>query len=212
MTWRLAVSAPGAERAVGERLARAELPFHIFKHLETRVLRGRKQERLVPTFPRYVFAWCPLGSARREVAETPGIVAIVQGTVPQAEMDRFLAIADGDSIITFPKIEKQQEERFLPGERVRISSGPYQGFDAIWYCRTSEQRIRVLLGMMGRQVPIDLEDSILELAPDRKARTQSVWIEGQGWVERPKHKRHRGHRGRKSGIGRLRDEGLHASA
>jgi transcription antitermination factor NusG len=172
LTWQLAVYAPGVEHLVAARLARQQLPFHIFRHLEIRVARGRKQERLVPTFPRYVFAWCPIGSARREVSETYGIVAMVQGHLPQIEMDRLLAVADGDSVITFPKIETQHEERFLPGERVRVAGGPYQGFDAIWSCRSGAARCRVLLGMMGRQVPIDMDDEWLEAAQPRPAKAK----------------------------------------
>jgi transcriptional antiterminator RfaH len=170
MTWQLAVSAPGAENRVSAHLTRAQLPFHIFRHLEVRVSRGRKQERLVPTFPRYVFAWCPIGSARREVRETYGIVAMVEGTVPQSIMDDLLARADCQSIIDFPR--PPRAERFLPGERVRVAGGPYQGFDAIWHARTGEQRVRVLLGMMGRQVPIDMDDEWLEAAQERTPRVK----------------------------------------
>jgi transcriptional antiterminator RfaH len=170
MTWKLAVSAPGAETQVAARLARQQLPFHIFRHLEVRVRRGRKQERLVPSFPRYVFAWCPLGSARREVRETYGIVAMVQGTVPQPIMDDLLARADRQSIIDFPR--PPRAERFLPGERVRVAGGPYQGFEAIWHARTGEARCRVLLGMMGRQVPIDMDDEWLEAAQPREKKAK----------------------------------------
>jgi len=152
------------------RLKRAQLPFHIFRHHEARVSRGRKIVRLVPTFPRYVFAWCPLGSARREVADTYGIVAMVQGVVPQPIMDELLRRADRESIINFPKPER--EERFLPGERVRVAGGPYQGFEAIWHARTGDQRCRVLLGMMGRQVPIDMDDEWLEAAQPRLAKAK----------------------------------------
>lgn len=170
MTWQLAVSAPGVEHLVAARLARQQLPFHIFRHLEVRVARGRKQERLVPTFPRYVFAWCPLGSTRREVSETYGIVAMVEGVVPQPIMDDLLKRADRQSIIDFPK--PPRAERFLPGERVRVAGGPYQGFDAIWSCRSGAARCRVLLGMMGRQVPIDMDDEWLEAAHPRSAKAK----------------------------------------
>jgi transcription antitermination factor NusG len=179
MTWRLAVSAPGAERAVAERLARQQLPHHIFRHAERRVLRGRAQDRLVPTFPRYVFIWSPPGSdALHAVRETYQVVAMVNGTVPQQIMDSLLARADRDAIICFPKAE--EAERFLPGERVRVAGGPYQGFDAIWSCRTGAARCRVLLGMMGRQVPIDMDDAWLEAARERGPRAKRPYWRPRG--------------------------------
>lgn len=167
MSWHLAVSAPGAESRVISRLERQQLPFHIFRHAERRVLRGRATERLVPTFPRYVFIW-NTGNALREVRETHEIVAMVPGTVPQQIMDELLARADRDAIIALPRPETI--ERFLPGERVRVSGGPYQGFEAIWAARSGAARCRVLLGMMGRQVPIDMDDEWLEPARERGAK------------------------------------------
>lgn len=195
MTWRLAVSAPGAERRVSARLDRHGLPHHYFKIVDRCVLRGRAVTRAIPLFPRYIFAWCQ-GSALYEFQKIYEIVGIVPGVVAQVEVDKLLVRAQGGDTIVPPP--QAMEERFLPGERVRVNAGPYQGFDAIWHCRTGEQRVRVLLGMMGRQVPIDLDDSILEPAPERKARMESVWIEGRGWVERPKVRKYRPRRRHRS--------------
>jgi transcriptional antiterminator RfaH len=166
LSWHLAVSAPGAERAVAVRLERQQLPYVIFRHLEASVRRGIASERLVPTFPRYVFCWADGGTAYADVKATYGIVAMIPGCVHQPVMDGLLKRADRDSVITLPK--PTQRERFLTGERVRVSGGPYQGFDAIWSARTGRARCRVLLGMMGRQVPIDIDDVWLEPAAPPK--------------------------------------------
>jgi transcriptional antiterminator RfaH len=164
MTWHLAVSTPGAEHLVSARLTRHQLPHHYFKILDRCVRRGRAVTRAIPLFPRYIFTWCQ-GSALSEVRDTFDVVAIVPGAVPQFEIEKLLARAEGGDTIIPPV--KAVVERFLPGERVRVGAGPYQGFDAIWACRTGPERVRVLLGMMGRQVPLDLDESILEPAQER---------------------------------------------
>jgi transcription antitermination factor NusG len=60
-----------------------------------------------------------------------------------------------------------------PGDTVRITSGPFAGYDAIFDLRLkSSERVRVLLDLLRRQVPLELDAGSIRKARPNEGHPQ----------------------------------------
>lgn len=154
--WHVLFTKPRCERRVGETLAArgVEVFVPLFFHHGKR---GTLLEK--PFFPRYVFArldWEATGV--RDVQWTPGLTNVVmfQGqpaTMPDEKLQYLrqrLDRLDGDEFL-----------RLKPGERVRVTRGPFADVEAVFDGHlNSERRVAVLLEILGRptRVIVDADD------------------------------------------------------
>lgn len=58
---------------------------------------------------------------------------------------------------------RRVEERFKPGQRVKIMAGPFTGFDGVFEMPVKD-RVRVLAAIFGRQTPVDVAEEDLRAA------------------------------------------------
>ncbi len=121
--------------------------------------RGRKQLR--PFFPRYVFVQVDFGQVTAAAINgTPGVIRLVAfGDRPQALQDGMLA-AIRERIDKYNAEGGLPQHPFHPGDRVRLTSGPLQGLEAVFQGpMKSTQRVLVLLEFLGHlheaEVPIE---------------------------------------------------------
>jgi transcription antitermination factor NusG len=152
-------------RAITHQETRAQLNldrlgFRSFvPRLRRTVRHARKlQEALRPLFPGYVFVVIDLSKQRwRTVNGTFGVASLIMGTeqpraVPQGVVEGLLASGDHSGTIRF-------DDGLEVGQTVRIVSGPF----AETLCRLAHLdergRVRVLLEIMGMQVPALLDRS-----------------------------------------------------
>jgi transcriptional antiterminator RfaH len=118
-------------------------------------------------FPGYLFAHFKYTDQHRRVGHSPGIQGIVQFGDDLATVDAtFIAslqqTSDADEIVTIdPEIKVGQE--------VRITTGPFQGLDAlVTRLMPAKERIRVLLSFLGRPVETEVAlPQVLSLTPRR---------------------------------------------
>jgi transcription elongation factor/antiterminator RfaH len=116
-----------------------------------------------PFFPCYLFAQADLDVVGRgALAWTPGLRRLVG-------FDGEPAIVGDDIIAVLQKrlAEKRGrrllDERFRPGERVVITTEPFQGFEAVFAQTLSASgRVRVLLNYLGRQMSCEVNIDTLE--------------------------------------------------
>lgn len=103
-------------------------------------------------FPRYVFLHSdPSLQSLAPVRNTRGVCTIVRfggepARVPDAVIDQIRSRMDGDCgfvRLTPPALE--------PGAKVRIHEGPFSGLDAIFTAAHGEDRVRLLLSMLGTE-------------------------------------------------------------
>ncbi len=54
--------------------------------------------------------------------------------------------------------------RYQPGDKVRIAEGAMADSVGIFHARTADQRVFILLNLVGRQVQVKVHASVLSLA------------------------------------------------
>jgi transcription antitermination factor NusG len=125
--WYLIRTKSGKEQYVHRELSR-RLPETFMPMLETRS--RRKNVSLVPLFPQYLFARLELAAHYFEIRYMPGVVGFISTggellAVAQTIVDKIRSrCRDGVVQIARPP--------FLHGQHVRIISGPFREFDAIF--------------------------------------------------------------------------------
>jgi transcriptional antiterminator RfaH len=131
-------------------------------------VRKRRVKSVVhePLFPGYLFARLDIDSSAWLAARSaPGIVYFLGGEdAPTAISDELIEEisrrADGANLA-------QQRPRFTPGQPIVIRHGPFSGLEAVFdSCQSARGRVRVLLEIVQRQVPVVLDiDEIDSLEP-----------------------------------------------
>lgn len=119
--------------------------------------RGSKVTMVEPLFPGYLFTRVEFGSKPWDAARwTPGVKYILSSgdspsPVPDEVID-FLKRRTGGTGRVMPGIP------FEPGERVLVKEGPFKGLLAIFEKPISrEGRVRILLEIMRRAVPVEVK-------------------------------------------------------
>jgi transcriptional antiterminator RfaH len=109
-----------------------------------------------PFFSRYLFIRLDLTRDRwRNVNGTFGVARLVmQGDlphpVPRGVVETMIASADSNGVLCL-------EQGLNIASKVRLPAGPFAEQLGILDCLDDSGRVRVLLGIMGRTVPVELE-------------------------------------------------------
>jgi transcription elongation factor/antiterminator RfaH len=146
-----------------EKRARAQLEnqkFRTFLPQRHKTIRhARKLSTVVaPFFPRYLFVVLDLNLHQwRSVNGTLGVSSLVMGgerpcPVPSGIVESMLALSQSDGLLR-PKINLK------PGAPVRLASGPFAEQLGVLDRLDDSGRIRVLLNILGRQVPVLLNEA-----------------------------------------------------
>lgn len=129
------------------------------------VIRRRARRRVVslePLFPSYVFARFQIAPQTWHVVRwTPGVRRILgeDGWPTEVPPELIAAIQDRVAPLGFVRIGLQMSQ----GDRVRVKSGPFAGLEGIFERPTTRRdRVRVLLEILGRVTPLELEVFELE--------------------------------------------------
>ena len=118
---------------------------------------GRKVDTVRrPLFGRYLFAGLTTEQPFRPILNTPGVAFVLRDAsgiaLPvspivlrdiKARMD-----ADGGAVDLLPK---PTEKRYRPSQRVRVTEGPFAGFEGL-YVGSQGERITLLLDILKRSV------------------------------------------------------------
>jgi transcriptional antiterminator RfaH len=117
----------------------------------------RREVVLRPLFPRYLFVGFDIERARwRTIFSTLGVVSLIcQGDVPSRVPENLVeCIRDAEHSGRFDEIG--MVARLKPGDPVRIARGAFADLTGELQSLVSGDRVRVLLHIMGRQVPITM--------------------------------------------------------
>jgi transcriptional antiterminator RfaH len=112
-------------------------------------------------FPGYVFFRAPTDfSAWHLVYWAPGVRQLLRnGAVPAVMDDAVLEELRQRLATTQPR---HLGAAFRPGQRVRVEGGALAMIDAVFdRCLEAPDRVRILVQLLGRQIPVDVNATIL---------------------------------------------------
>ena len=116
-----------------------------------------------PFFPRYLFMrfdhksddWAPIRSTR-------GVVGVVKfAGVPQCVPDRLISSLQSNE--NSDQLQEVTGNSWKAGDVVAIEEGPFAGYSCIYQATKSNDRVRVLLNLIGKQTRATLLKSNLQL-------------------------------------------------
>ena len=163
--WAVARTLGGRETFAAARLSAAGF--------ETFAPNARTDRGPTPLFPGYLFV--RIEQRWRAIERTLGVVNVIRfGDTParcgDSEIAKIQAALDGNGLVVLPP--RPDPVRRLGGARVRIVSGPFSGFHAIYAGMTADERERVLINLLGRPTELRLRREQIadagDLADNRK--------------------------------------------
>lgn len=168
IAWYAVQVKPHQEHRVVRHLAMSPIPTFLPLIESVRRRNGRPRgARLEPLFPGYLFVQVETPEAHAShwhvVRWTPGVRHILgTGNAPvPVPMEAIETLQSRVKELGFVR----PGVRFTPGTRVRISSGPLAGLEAIFERPTSKSgRVRVLLEMLGQLGRAEVDESSLDVA------------------------------------------------
>lgn len=120
--------------------------------------RGRALERIEPLFPRYVFV--RLDVVRQSlgpVRNTFGVSEIVRFGEKYAVIPERVVCALIDNADPVSGLHRLKEPRFVRGAPVHVSGGAFGGLEGVFERYEGEQRVLILLEVLGRQTRICMQ-------------------------------------------------------
>ena len=156
--WYVVYTQPGAEM-----LARGQLENQGFEVYYPRYSRNVRHARsvkraILPLFPRYLFVRIDLASQRwRSINGTLGVSYIITMNerpcaVPDGIVEEIRQRENPEQLIEIPKLVP-----FKPGESLEITSGAFAQQVGSFLQLDKDNRIIVLLGLLGRNVEVRLQ-------------------------------------------------------
>jgi len=121
-----------------------------------------KRSEVVALFPGYLFV--RIIDRWRIIEHTVGVLRLIKfgdapAKCPDCEIAKILHQSDKNGVVQLPKRPRPspRAKPFAIGRRVRIISGSFCGFEAIYAGMNAREREIVLLELLGRQVRVELD-------------------------------------------------------
>lgn len=159
--WYLIYSKPRGEDLAMEHLTRQNYLTYLPKLYTTRKKGGKLVGQIEPMFPRYLFIsldtetdnWAPIRSTIgvSSLVRFGNQPAVVSNSLIQLLMDR----EDEHGLLAPPS------RTFESGDKVRIFEGPFKDYEAIFVAKNSNERVLVLLEVLGKESRISVPPNII---------------------------------------------------
>jgi transcription antitermination factor NusG len=172
--WAVAQTFMHRESYVAARIADAG--FEVFAP-KTR-LRVKGEPKVVALFPGYVFV--RIADRWRVIAKTAGVLGLIMSgeqpaNCPEAEIEKIRAATMRNGLVRLPPQPKRQLLKV--GQTVRIASGSFCGFEAVYHGMSARDRQLVLLTMFGRPTRVELA-TIDEIVPLETCQPNQIGVGG----------------------------------
>jgi len=156
MTWFAVQCKPRREVLAETNLGNQGYRVYLPRLATQRRRDGRWVDTVEPLFPRYLFL--AAGSERQSLApvrSTPGVCGLVRfggqpAAIPEAVVESLRARQD-PATGAFAR-----RSPFTPGARVEFRAGPFAGLEGVFDMEASQERVYVLLELLGKlnRVPV----------------------------------------------------------
>ena len=127
------------------------------KILVNRSHAGKKDKIVKPLFPSYLFATIDISnSSFRQINNTFGVKSILgfgkePAEVPETIIDSLMKITNAEGLVK--NIDKSY---YAVGQEVNINEGPFMGFVGKFCGMKGDQRVMILLNLLGRNLKVPL--------------------------------------------------------
>jgi transcriptional antiterminator RfaH len=155
--WYVVYTQPRAEWLAREHLERQGFEVFFPRYLKRRSHARKVEDVPSPLFPRYLFAAFDLAEAGwRVIRSTRGVVDLVRNgldpaPIPERVVHEIKDCSDANGLVRLA-----QRSELSPGARIRINSGPFAEYEAIFRASRDDERVTALLSLLGRQVSVEL--------------------------------------------------------
>lgn len=155
--WYAVYTQPRNEGLASEHLGRQGFEILYPRYLKRRSHARRIETVPAPLFPRYLFVSFDAGEAGwRVIRSTRGVIDLVRNglepiAVPEAVIESIRGRQDKDGMVVLARHLKLGR-----GDRIRIDSGPFADYEAIFEAQRDEDRIVALLALLGRKVVVQV--------------------------------------------------------
>jgi transcriptional antiterminator RfaH len=155
--WYAVHTHPRAEAQAQDHLHRQGFATYLPCHARTVRHARRAKVTRAPLFPRYLFVGLDPEQGRwRAIASTVGVSHLLCAggrplEVPAAVLDALRTREDAGGLVVL-----DDPAPFRPGDRVEVATGPFDGQLGLVKGLTDDQRVVVLLGLLGRAVSVEL--------------------------------------------------------
>jgi len=160
--WYLMHTKPKQETVAKDNLERQDYPVYLPMADVRRKRRGKSVRVVEAMFPRYLFIhlsektddWGPIRS-------TMGVSSLIRfgiepAKIPQILIDALIARENSEGIHELPVKDFEQ------GQKVVISEGPFEGYEAMFTSHEPKERVLLLLKLAGKAVKIRLKQDLIE--------------------------------------------------
>jgi transcriptional antiterminator RfaH len=163
--WYVVHTQMNAEMKAARNLLRQGFDIYLPKFLKRRSHARKVEKVAAPLFPRYLFVCVDITAQRwRSIQSTFGVSHFVSnGPSPTPVAGNVLRLLkareDANGFI-----QLDQRPKFVPGEKVRVLSGPFSDNLALFDGMGDRDRVAILLDLLGRKVRVSIDVDMIVAA------------------------------------------------
>ncbi|MGE0734882.1 MAG: transcription termination/antitermination protein NusG [Alphaproteobacteria bacterium] len=160
--WYVAQTHTRAERNAVEHLRRQGFRTYLPEYLKRRSHARRIDNVKMPLFPGYLFVAMDIATTRwRSVRSTIGVKALICDgdrpvPVPEGVVEDLRAREDETGLVRMA-----WRPAFTRGEAIEVTSGPLRDQIGVFDCAGDDERVYILLTLLGRQMRIPMPGHLL---------------------------------------------------
>jgi transcriptional antiterminator RfaH len=162
--WCVIQSRPNQEEKARLNLARQGFEVYLPRYLKRRRHARRTEIVARPLYPRYLFARLDASQPWRVIQSTYGVAALVEfdgrpALLNEPAIEAIRRQEDDDGLVVF-----SPTKGLAAGDTVRIMDGAFAETLGLVEHITDEQRVTLLLDMLGRKVRVAVDPAAIEKA------------------------------------------------
>lgn len=163
--WYVLQSKPRQEVLAKENLERQGYSAYLPQIRLNKRLRGKWQSKVEPMFPRYLFVeLTPFQDDFGPLRSTRGVSSVVRfglepAVMPTNIITELKARECGETGVVEPR-----SALFETGQNVEILDGPFKGLEGVFSASTSEERVILMLNVLGQKTRVAVDSSLVRPA------------------------------------------------
>jgi transcriptional antiterminator RfaH len=155
--WWLVHTKARQEKALARQLFGRQIAFFLPLVPKDNLIRGRRVRSLLPLFGGYLFLHAT-DAQRIDCLATNRVVhayGVADESGLRTDLLQIHRLIAADAPLTL-------EKRLMPGQRVRVKSGPFKGTSGLLISRRGESRLLVSIDFIGQGASVEIDDFQVE--------------------------------------------------